>query len=116
MAQASVDAAELLPEATRDFLKALASETRQQILMLFIGGTALTVGEVAERLDIGQSTASEHLTLLRRGGLLTPQRHGKQVSYRADPVTVSARLAQLQEFLRCCCPPADDKQQPPQIR
>jgi DNA-binding transcriptional ArsR family regulator len=108
VAEPPADIADLLPEPARDFLKALASETRQQILLLFIGGATLTVGEVAGRLGIGQSTASEQLALLRRGGLLHAQRNGKLVSYQANPAAITERLAQLQGFLACCCPPADD--------
>jgi DNA-binding transcriptional ArsR family regulator len=96
---------------THDFLKALASETRQQIMMLFAGGTQLTVGEVADRCGLGQSTTSEQLAVLRRGGLVRSSREGKLVRYRADPTTIAARLAELQSYLACCCPPpteADD--------
>jgi DNA-binding transcriptional ArsR family regulator len=91
---------------TQDFLKALASETRQQILMLFVGGRQLTVGEIAAASGLGQSTASEHLTILRRGGLLTSTRDGKLVRYRADPTAINARITDLQSYLTCCCPPA----------
>jgi DNA-binding transcriptional ArsR family regulator len=93
---------------TRDFLKALASETRQQIMMLFAGGTQLTVGEVADRCGLGQSTTSEQLALLRRGGLVQSSRDGKLVRYRADPTAIAARLAELQGYLACCCPPPAD--------
>jgi DNA-binding transcriptional ArsR family regulator len=91
---------------TQDFLKALASETRQQILMLFVGGQELTVGEIATACGLGQSTASEQLTILRRGGLLTSTRDGKLVRYRADPTAINARITDLQNYLTCCCPPA----------
>ena len=93
---------------TQDFLKALASETRQQIMMLFSGGTQLTVGEVADACGLGQSTTSEQLTILKRGGLLPSTRDGKLVRYRADPTTIAARLTDLQNYLACCCPPAVD--------
>jgi DNA-binding transcriptional ArsR family regulator len=93
---------------TRDFLKALASETRQQIMMLFAGGTQLTVGEVADSCGLGQSTTSEQLALLRRGGLVQSSRDGKLVRYRADPTAIAARLAELQGYLACCCPPPAD--------
>jgi len=107
LAEPPVDVADLLPDTARDFLKALASETRQQILLLFVGGGTFTVGEVAQRLRIGQSTASEHLALLRRGGLLQARRTGKLVAHQADPATVAERLADLQAFLSsCCAPPA----------
>jgi DNA-binding transcriptional ArsR family regulator len=93
---------------TQDFLKALASETRQQIMLLFAGGTQLTVGEVADACGLGLSTTSEQLTILKRGGLVQSTRQGKQVRYRANPATIAARLADLQSYLACCCPPAGD--------
>ncbi|GAA3347164.1 metalloregulator ArsR/SmtB family transcription factor [Amorphoplanes nipponensis] len=96
-----------LDGSARDFLKALASETRQQILTMFAGGQELTVGEIADRCGLGQSTASEQLAVLRRGGLVTATRQGKLVRYRADPATIGARLTELQGYLACCCPPAD---------
>ncbi|MGI5149554.1 helix-turn-helix domain-containing protein [Plantactinospora sp. CA-294935] len=43
----------------------------------FAQGAELSVSEVAERAGIGQSTASEQLTLLRRGGILTSRREGQ---------------------------------------
>ncbi len=90
---------------TQDFLKALASETRQQIMLLFADGHERTVGEIAASCGLGQSTASEQLAILRRGGLLTSTRDGKLVRYRADPATISTRLTELQSYLTCCCPP-----------
>jgi DNA-binding transcriptional ArsR family regulator len=90
---------------TRDFLKALASETRQQIMLLFTGGQQLTVGEIAESCGLGQSTTSEQLAILKRGGLLQSTRDGKLVRYRADPTTIGARLGDLQSYLANCCPP-----------
>ena len=98
---------------THDFLKALASETRQQIMMLFAGGTQLTVGEVADRCGLGQSTTSEQLAVLRRGGLVQSSRDGKLVRYRADPTTIAARLTELQGYLACCCPPPVEADTPP---
>jgi DNA-binding transcriptional ArsR family regulator len=96
-----------LDGTARDFLKALASETRQQMMTAFAGGRELTVGEVADRCGLGQSTTSEQLAILRRGGLVRSTRHGKLVRYRADPASISARLAELQGYLACCCPPED---------
>jgi DNA-binding transcriptional ArsR family regulator len=92
--------------STQDFLKALASETRQQIMLLFADGSERTVGEIAECCGLGQSTTSEQLAILRRGGLVQSTRDGKLVRYRADPATISARLGELQQYLACCCPPA----------
>ena len=90
----------------RAFLRALASETRQQLLLLFADGGELTVGEVARRAGIGQSTASEQLALLRAGGLLTATREGKLVRYRGDREGIVRQLTVLQASLSRCCPPA----------
>jgi DNA-binding transcriptional ArsR family regulator len=94
-----------LDAPARDFLKALASETRQQMMTAFAGGRELTVGEIAECCGLGQSTASEQLAILRRGGLVRSTRDGKLVRYRADPASIGARLTELQGYLACCCPP-----------
>ncbi|MFF2007711.1 ArsR/SmtB family transcription factor [Streptomyces sp. NPDC058195] len=91
--------------ATAGFLKALASETRQRVMQQFTGGIELTVGEIAERCALKPSTASEHLSLLRRGGLVTSRKEGKQVFYRADGATTTEHLSALQAYLARCCPP-----------
>ncbi|MDR8407409.1 metalloregulator ArsR/SmtB family transcription factor [Nonomuraea sp. 3-1Str] len=102
----STDGVELT-EAARGFLKALASDTRQQILTLFAGGIELTVNEVAERMSLAQSATSTHLATLRDGGLLTSRREWKTVYYRADPARIGRALSDLQVSLQACCPPAD---------
>ncbi|MBB4761426.1 DNA-binding transcriptional ArsR family regulator [Actinoplanes digitatis] len=38
---------------------------------------------------------------MRRGGLVQSSRDGKLVRYRADPATITARLAELQGYLAC---------------
>lgn len=89
----------------QDFLKALASETRQKILLQFMSGREMTVNEVAQATGLGQSTASEHLSMLKRGGLLKANRKGKEVYYRPDRTQTLELLRQLNEVLSGCCPP-----------
>ncbi|MFI0372057.1 ArsR/SmtB family transcription factor [Actinomadura sp. 1N219] len=96
-----------LGSQAREFLRALASEQRQQMLELFTGGIELTVGTVAERLGIAQPTASQQLALLRRGGLLISRKQGKQVHYRIDTAAVERSLTELQTYLHTCCPPTN---------
>ncbi|MEH1014381.1 metalloregulator ArsR/SmtB family transcription factor [Micromonospora sp. CPCC 206060] len=92
-----------LAPRTQEFIRALGSPTRQQIMMLFAHGAELSVGEVAERVGISQATASQQLTLLRRGGAATSRRDGKTVLYRADRDGARAALADLQSYLATCC-------------
>ncbi|KAB8140992.1 winged helix-turn-helix transcriptional regulator [Chloroflexia bacterium SDU3-3] len=84
------------------FLKALASETRQSILMLFDTSESLSVNQIAEAVGIGQSTASEHLAILRRAGVLTSTRSGKEVYYRADYAQMIRATETLLAYLRSC--------------
>lgn len=97
-------AGEGVDPATADFLKALASETRQLVMQQFAGSRELTVGEIAERCGLKPSTASEHLSLLRRGGLVLSRKEGKQVFYRADGATMAHHLDALKAYLLRCCP------------
>ncbi|MBT2381398.1 winged helix-turn-helix transcriptional regulator [Streptomyces sp. ISL-111] len=94
-----------LDQATADFIGALASRTRQRMMFQFAGGVELTVGEVAERCGLKPSTASEHLSLLRRGGLVVSRKEGREVFHRADGRAMSERLSALQAYLAVCCPP-----------
>jgi DNA-binding transcriptional ArsR family regulator len=63
---------------------------------------ALTVNQVAELVGIGQSTASEHLALLRRAGLLGATRSGKEVYYRPDYGRMVGSAEQLLAYLKSC--------------
>jgi DNA-binding transcriptional ArsR family regulator len=92
-----------LKPTTREFLKALTSPTRQRIMLLFARGAELSVGEVAEQIGIGQSTASEQLSVLRRAGIVTSRREGKIVLYRSDRDGALEVLADLQAYLQTCC-------------
>lgn len=92
-----------LKPTTREFLKALTSPTRQRIMLLFACGAELSVGEVAEQVGIGQSTASEQLSVLRRAGIVTSRREGKIVLYRSDRDGALDVLSDLQAYLQTCC-------------
>ncbi len=88
----------------REFLRACASETRQKILFLFVDGAERTVGQIADQLEIVPSTASEHLAILKRGGLLDAQREGKEVYYRPNRARILGLLQKLTQLLTACCP------------
>jgi DNA-binding transcriptional ArsR family regulator len=63
-----------------ELLKALAHETRLQILCN-LADAEKHVGELEEALDIRQSTVSQQLARLRLEGLVTSRRDGKQMFY-----------------------------------
>lgn len=92
-----------LGPATHQFLKSLASPSRQEVMLLFARGGELSVGEVAAKAGLGQSTASQQLAFLRRGGILTARREGKVVLYRANRDGIMTALDDLKAYLLACC-------------
>ena len=92
-----------LPNPIQKFLQALANENRQRIMLLFASQPVLTVSEVAERTQLGMSTASEHLKQLKEAGLVNSEKIGKEVEYRANIAQIQQNLDQLGAFLKQCC-------------
>jgi len=71
-----------------DFAKAMADETRQQILSLLQQGE-MNESDIVAHLDLTQPTISHHLSLLKRSKLVMTRREGKYKYYRANPDCVS---------------------------
>lgn len=66
-------------------LRALASSHRLRIIHM-LGEGPLEVNELARKLDVAQSAASQHLSSMRNVGLVEAVRDGRSVHYRlADP-------------------------------
>ncbi len=76
-------------------LKALADETRLQILSL-LHGRELYAQELVDQLGISQPAVSRHLNLMATAGLLKIRREGNAKYYSVD----AERLARLAEALR----------------
>ena len=86
-----------------DFFKALASEKRQEILIeIFLDGEAHTVTEVAERSNIALSTASTHLSILKRAKILVSEKIGKDVYYRGNREYMAEVFRSLVQKFSCC--------------
>jgi ArsR family transcriptional regulator len=76
-----------------EFAKAIADDTRQQIMRLCCCRW-MNVTEIVEALhQVSQPTVSHHLSILRSAGLVNVRREGKQVYYSLN----QARLASA-----CC--------------
>jgi DNA-binding transcriptional ArsR family regulator len=85
-----------------DALAALAQETRLDVFRLLVqaGPQGLAAGEVAERLGVRQNTMSSNLAILARAGLVTGERSGRSIRYRADLDGMRNLLAYL---MQDCC-------------
>lgn len=74
---------------------AIAEPTRREILLVLAGGE-LSVGEIAEKIsNLGRTTISSHLRVLRMARLVKERRDGRFRYYSVDP----APAAQLVEFV-----------------
>lgn len=93
----------MLSEDIQLFLKALASEKRQEIMFLFMVNKEVTVNQVAELVGIGQSTASEQLAIIKRAGLLHSRKEGKEVYYSPNQNKVMELLKNFSSQLTNCC-------------
>ena len=74
--------AELEPRADEaaELLAAMANPKRLLILCNLLD-QELNVSQIAERVDLGQSPLSQHLSKLRAWGLVKTRRDGQQINY-----------------------------------
>jgi DNA-binding transcriptional ArsR family regulator len=92
-----------IPNELLDFLKSVASESRMKILLSFMDGQERTVNQISELVALEQSTTSEHLTLMKRNGILLSEKSGKEVFYRPDRDKIVQFLEALNQLLSKCC-------------
>lgn len=83
-------------------LAALAQAHRLRAFRLLVvaGAEGLTPGALAEALELPAATLSFHLKELMQAGLLSQQRLGRNLVYRADFSQMNSLLAYLTE--NCC--------------
>ncbi|GFE94852.1 MULTISPECIES: ArsR/SmtB family transcription factor [Acetobacteraceae] len=94
-------------EAALLTLSALSQSTRLEIFRLLVRHEpdGLPAGEIARQLALPQNTISVHLATLTRAGLLTSQRHSRQIVYRVSLPC----LRELMLFLvKDCCAGSPD--------
>ncbi|MEO8810915.1 MAG: metalloregulator ArsR/SmtB family transcription factor [Rhodanobacter sp.] len=77
-------------------LKAMASHNRLLLLCELVSGER-SVGELAQSLDLAQATVSQHLSLLRRDGVVAGRREAQTIHYRISDPRVQALMATLFE-------------------
>lgn len=67
-------------DAASELLKSMANRNRLLILCALVKEER-SVGQLAEMLNLRDSTVSQHLALLRKDGLVTPRRSGQTIWY-----------------------------------
>lgn len=83
-------------------LAALAQETRLKLFRLLVvaGHEGLTPGHMAETLDVSATALSFHLKELHNAGLVSSEREGRNIIYRAAFPVMNDLLAFL--TAECC--------------
>ena len=83
-------------------LSALAHEARLNIYRVLVkaGPSGMTVGTIAEKLDMPGATLSFHLAQLHHAGLVTACRKGRQLIQTADFARMNDLVGYLTE--NCC--------------
>ena len=76
------------------FAKALADETRQQIMRLCCC-RELSVNETAEQTGVSQPTVSHHLAILRDADLVSLRSAGRQTYYTLNQERIAVCCGQL---------------------
>src|SRR6185312_9790865 len=86
-------------------LKAMASHNRLLLLCELVSGER-SVGELAQSLDLAQSTVSQHLSLLRRDGVVSGRREAQTIHYSISDPRVRALMSTLfEQFCSDDCRP-----------
>ena len=77
-------------------LRALNHGLRQQIIKTIHDNKGLTVTQLYVKLRLEQSVASQHLAILRKAGIVTTEREGKNIFYTINPL----RVKEINEYVK----------------
>lgn len=83
-------------------LAALAQPVRLRVFRALVvaGPGGLTPGDLTDRLEVSATSLSFHLKELTHAGLITQERDGRRLIYRAEFKQMNGLLAYLSE--NCC--------------
>lgn len=95
---ASEDAAALAAK-----LAALAHPARIEILRHLAAHRSCCCGQVVKRLDLAQSTVSQHLKVLVAAGIVCFEVDGQRSRYAVNREALAAISGALSSFTKSCC-------------
>jgi ArsR family transcriptional regulator len=83
-------------------LAALAQPTRLDVFRLLVTRepTGLAAGDIARELAVAHNTMSSHLSILERAALISSERRGRSIVYRAN---LNALQSMTLFLLQDCC-------------
>ena len=83
--------------ASNAVFRALADETRRDILKMLRGGPR-TSGEIADHFASSWPTISRHLAVLRESGLVSTRRRGSEIHYELNTSVFEDFVQHLMEW------------------
>ncbi|MEM0443243.1 MAG: metalloregulator ArsR/SmtB family transcription factor [Candidatus Caldarchaeum sp.] len=86
-------------EALAEFCKGQAHPKRLMILHLLMEGEK-SVGELAEALGVGQPTVSQHLSYMKRSGVVNSRRDGNIVYYRLADKRIATACSIVSQIVK----------------
>jgi DNA-binding transcriptional ArsR family regulator len=78
-------------------LAALAEPTRRSLFTRLVAGGPATATHLADGLPVTRQAVVKHLQVLCDAGLLSAQRHGREVRYEAVPGALDGAVAWMVE-------------------
>jgi DNA-binding transcriptional ArsR family regulator len=94
MVNMEIEKLEARAEEASELLAAMANPKRLLILCNLID-REMSVSELSDRVNLGQSPLSQHLAKLRAWGLVKARREGQQVNYSLSSADVREVLQTL---------------------
>lgn len=91
------DALAAQADRAAEFLRSVASRHRLMILCVLLEGE-MSVGELAERLELNQSNLSRHLATLREEEIVATRRDGTAIYYRIASDRVKPIMVRLYDM------------------
>lgn len=83
-----------------DVLKALADETRLDILKL-LGNKELNVNQIAQNSKVSRPTISHHLQIMKRARILESRKEGKEIFYSINNYVLNSLAQSILGFISC---------------
>lgn len=81
-----------------EVMKALSDETRVDILYI-IGNSEINVNEIAKNCKVSRPTISHHLQIMKRAGILTSRKSGKEMYYSINKYKLTSLAETILSFI-----------------
>jgi len=84
-------------ERYSEVLKALGHPVRLKIISELLSAKECNVNKIVEELNIPQSTASQHLAVLRNRNIIAPSKHGVSTCYHV----IDEKVREIIKIISC---------------